>query len=82
MTRPHRFLLPMFLLLACGVLATVMLWKGLNFAFYANVFLNSIILAVLLFGIGYSFYQGLRLNPEVAWIEGFRRNQPGLSALA
>jgi hypothetical protein len=79
MTRPHRFLLPMFLLLACVVLATVMLWKGLNFAFYANVFLNSIILAVLLFGIGYSFYQVLRLNPEVAWIEGFRRNQPGLS---
>ncbi len=79
MTRPHRFLLPMFLLLACVALASVLLWKGLSFAFLANVFLNSIIMAVLLFGIGYSFFQVLRLNPEVAWIEGFRRNQPGLS---
>ena len=79
MTRPHRFLLPMILLLACVAVASVLLWKGLSFAFFANVFLNSIIFAVLLFGIGYSFFQVLRLNPEVAWIEGFRRNQPGLS---
>jgi hypothetical protein len=79
MTRPHRFLLPMFLLLACVVVASGLLWNGLSFAFFANVFLNSIIFAVLLFGIGYSFFQVLRLNPEVAWIEGFRRNQPGLS---
>jgi hypothetical protein len=79
MTRPHRFLLPMILLLACVAVASVLLWKGLSYAFFANVFLNSIILAVLMFGIGYSFFQVLRLNPEVAWIEGFRRNQPGLS---
>jgi hypothetical protein len=79
MTRPHRFLLPMIILLGCITVASVLLWKGLSYAFFANVFLNSIIFAVLLFGIGYSFFQVLRLNPEVAWIEGFRRNQPGLS---
>jgi hypothetical protein len=79
MTRPHRFLLPMIILLGCIAVASVLLWKGLSYAFFANVFLNSIIFAVLLFGIGYSFFQVLRLNPEVAWIEGFRRNQPGLS---
>lgn len=79
MTRPHRFLLPMVFLLAALLLVGVMLWRGLSFAFMANVFLNSIILAVLVFGIVYNIYQVLRLNPEVAWIEGFRRNQPGLS---
>jgi hypothetical protein len=79
MTRPHRFLLPMILLLAGVVIASVLLWRGLNFAFHANPFLNTLIFAVLIFGIGYNIYQVLRLNPEVAWIEGFRRNQPGLS---
>jgi hypothetical protein len=79
MTRPHRFLIPMILLLA-GVLAVaVLLWNGLHYAYQANPFLNTLIFAVLLFGIGYNIYQVLRLNPEVAWIEGFRRNQPGLS---
>jgi hypothetical protein len=79
MTRPHRFLLPMILLLAGVLAATVLLWNGLSYAFQANVFLNTLIFAVLIFGIGYNIYQVLRLNPEVAWIEGFRRNQPGLS---
>jgi hypothetical protein len=79
MTRPHRFLLPMILLLAGVLAATVLLWSGLSYAFQANVFLNTLIFAVLIFGIGYNIYQVLRLNPEVAWIEGFRRNQPGLS---
>jgi hypothetical protein len=79
MTRPHRFLLPMILLLAGVVLASALLWRGLAFAFQANVFLNTLIFAVLIFGIAYNIFQVLRLNPEVAWIEGFRRNQPGLS---
>jgi hypothetical protein len=79
MTRPHRFLLPMTLLLVAVLLASALLWRGLQFAFQANVFLNTLIFAVLIFGIAYNIYQVLRLNPEVAWIEGFRRNQPGLS---
>jgi hypothetical protein len=79
MTRPHRFLLPMILLLVGVAIASALLWKGLNFAWHANPFLNTLIFAVLIFGIGYNIFQVLRLNPEVAWIEGFRRNQPGLS---
>ncbi|HEX2115886.1 MAG TPA: flagellar motor protein MotA [Alphaproteobacteria bacterium] len=79
MTRPHRFLLPMILLLVAVLLASALLWRGLQFAFQANVFLNTLIFAVLIFGIAYNIYQVLRLNPEVTWIEGFRRNQPGLS---
>ncbi len=79
MTRPHRFLLRMVLFLAAVTVVAVLLWQGLGRAYLANPALNSLILFVLVAGIIYNIHQVLRLNPEVAWIESFRRNQPGLS---
>jgi hypothetical protein len=79
MTRPHRFLIRMILFLAGVTVVAVLLWKGLAYAFLANPGLNGLILFALLVGIVYNIHQVLRLNPEVAWIEGFRRNQPNLS---
>src|SRR5258708_10247996 len=66
------------LLMVVGGLAAV-LAPRLQFAFYANPGLNGVILGVLLLGTAYDFRQVIRLFPEVAWIERFRRDQPGLS---
>ena len=52
------------------------LFPQLQDAFLANVPLNGLILGVLLLGIVYNFRQVTMLNPEVAWIESFRYNQP------
>jgi len=80
MTRPHAYLLRMIVFLVVVGAIGVALWPGLSFAFHANVALNVMILGVLILGIAYNFRQVIALFPEVAWIERYRRNQPGLSA--
>ncbi len=79
MARPHLYLLRMVVLLVVvGGLGAV-LAPRLQFAFMSNPGLNGVILGVLLLGIIYDFRQVIRLFPEVAWIERFRTDQPGLS---
>jgi hypothetical protein len=79
MARPHVYLLRMVILLvAVGGLGAV-LAPRLQFAFMSNPGLNGVILGVLALGIVYDFRQVIRLFPEVAWIERFRTDQPGLS---
>ena len=80
MTRPHAYLLRMIVFLLVVGAIGVALWSGLAFAFHANIALNVMILGVLALGIAYNFRQVVALFPEVAWIERYRRNQPGLSA--
>ena len=48
--------------------------------FMGNPAVNGVILAILAAGIIYIFRQVMRLNPEVTWIERFRRNQASLSS--
>jgi hypothetical protein len=48
-------------------------------AFMANPWLNALIIGVLLIGIFLSFARVLRLFPEVAWVNSFRRADPGLA---
>ncbi|HSE76657.1 MAG TPA: flagellar motor protein MotA [Alphaproteobacteria bacterium] len=79
MTRPYRFLFRMVLFLLAVIAVCVALRGGLTDAFLANPPLNGMIIGVLLLGIGYNFRQVLVLNPEVTWIEHFRRDQPKLS---
>src|SRR5690606_18246259 len=45
-------------------------------AFHYNPALNAAILAVLLLGIGYTFWQVIRLYREIAWLERYRAGQP------
>lgn len=79
MARPHLYLLRMLVLLVIvGALGAV-LAPRLQFAFFSNPGLNGVILGVLVLGIAYDFRQVVRLFPEVAWIERFRTDQPGLS---
>jgi len=79
MSRPQPYILRMVLFLVLAGTVMVLLYSTLARAFFANPWLNGLILFVLVMGIAYTLRQVFRLNPEVEWIESFRRSQPGLS---
>ncbi|MBO1079016.1 MotA/TolQ/ExbB proton channel family protein [Roseomonas haemaphysalidis] len=80
MTRPNHYLLRMIVfLLAVLVLAAVLSGPLLE-AFGANPVLNAVILGVMLLGIAWNIRQVVTLNPEVAWLEGFREPRAGAPA--
>ena len=72
MTQPVVYLWRMLGFLAFVAVVTFAVWAQLRTAFSANPVLNSVILAVLLFGIGWNIRQVLVLRTEVTWLEGFR----------
>ncbi|MFO1154603.1 MAG: flagellar motor protein MotA [Rhodospirillales bacterium] len=72
MTRPRRYVVRMVVFLAAVAAVVALLFPGLQRAFWTNAPLNSLILAVFVAGILYSFRQVLRLGREVAWIRDFR----------
>ena len=81
MTNPGQTLVRMIgFLIIVGIIAGF-LYAPLVDAFLANPALNGMILAALLIGILFALRQVVRLRPEVAWIESFRRQQPGLSMI-
>jgi len=83
MTKPGGFLFWMVVFLgavALAVAALVVLSNTLGDAFRSNVPLNSIILAVLLWGVFHTFRNVWTLRPEVRWIESFRRDQAAVSS--
>ena len=81
MTNPAQTLVRMIgFLIIVGIVAGF-LYAPLVDAFLANPALNGMILAALLIGILFALRQVVRLRPEVAWIESFRRQQPGLSMI-
>ena len=73
MSRPKRFFTRMILFLAAVVVGIIFLFPMLRDAFFANPALNGMILSVLVIGIVFIFRMVLMLNPEVAWIENYRR---------
>ncbi len=80
LTSPRIFLIRMLVfLILCGLIAFV-LQKQIYNAFLANPWLNGLIVGVLLIGIILSFHQVIRLFPEVAWVNNFRRADPKLDA--
>jgi hypothetical protein len=80
LTSPRIFLIRMLVfLILCGLIAFV-LQKQIANAFFANPWLNGLIVAVLLIGIILSFHQVIRLFPEVSWVNNFRRADPKLEA--
>jgi hypothetical protein len=72
MTQPVVYLWRMLGFLAFVAVVTFAVWAQLRTAFEANPVLNGVILAVLLFGIGWNVRQVLVLRTEVTWLEGFR----------
>ena len=81
MSKPTRFLWRMVIfLVAVAVLAGV-LSETLAFAFATNPEINGVIATVLLLGIAYNLRNVAGLNDEVYWLETFRRNRPGITAV-
>jgi hypothetical protein len=79
LSSPRIFLVRMLVFLVLCALVTVVLYKQIVLAFFANPGLNALIGAVLLIGTILSFRQVIRLYPEVAWVNNFRIADPGLA---
>src|SRR6266513_5231064 len=79
LSSPRIFLVRMLVFLVLCSLITVVLYKQIITAFFANPGLNALIGAVLLIGIILSFRQVIRLYPEVTWVNSFRIADPGLA---
>src|SRR5712672_2457483 len=79
LSSPRIFLVRMLVFLVLCSLITVVLYKQIITAFFANPGLNALIGAVLLIGTILSFRQVIRLYPEVAWVNNFRLADPGLA---
>ncbi len=79
LTPPGLFLVRMLIFLTLvGFLASI-LHKQLLASVMTNPGLNGLIIAVLLFGVLYSFRQVIRLYPEIRWVNAFRIADPGLN---
>ena len=79
LSSPRIFLVRMLVFLVLCTLVTVVLYKQIMLAFFANPGLNALIGMVLLVGTILSFRQVIRLYPEVAWVNNFRIADPGLA---
>jgi hypothetical protein len=76
-TRHSLFWMGVYLTVVAGICALLLV--PLKTAFLANWGFNTLILGVLLVGIGINFRQVLVLNPEINWIKLFRTGETGLS---
>jgi len=77
--RPQRYLTIMTVFVAAVAAVAALLSPALFHFFMGNPAVNGVILGILLAGIIYIFWQVALLNPEVRWLEAFRRNQASLS---
>ncbi|MGH6885142.1 MAG: flagellar motor protein MotA [Geminicoccales bacterium] len=75
MTRPTRYLAWMAAGLVAVAVLAVLLQTQLYIAYRHNPALNFGIVLVFFIGIFYIFWQVLRLNREISWIERFRTGQ-------
>jgi hypothetical protein len=73
MSRPNLQLLWMAIGLVAAAGVVFLLWDRIHVAFLHNPALNSGILVVLLVGTAFAFYQVVRLNTDISWIEHFQR---------
>jgi hypothetical protein len=74
--KPKHFLMRMFLFLFATFSLVIFILPVLIKAFLANIFINSLILLCLFFGIGFIFLQVYLLGPEVQWLEACRDDMP------
>jgi len=80
MSRPNRYLAWMVVCLVAVAALAVVLFQPLSAAFRVNPALNGGILAVLVIGIVYIFWQVGRLFRDIDWIEAYRRGDPAISS--
>ena len=82
MTRLRRYLVRMVLFLIAVIAVCALLFPQLERVFLHNVPLNSMILGAALIGVVFIFRQVLQLDPELAWIESYKRSRQSLSRVA
>ena len=75
MTHARRFLFRMGIFLGVVLMAIAVLFDGLVHAFNNNVGLNSLILGILLVGIGLNIRQVILLGQDAGWLEEFRQGR-------
>jgi hypothetical protein len=80
MNHSRRFVIRMVLFLVLVAALAAALGRSLISFFLGNPGVNGIIVGILLAGIAYIFQQVLRLEPEAAWIEAFRRGDADAAA--
>lgn len=81
MTHPSGYLVRMLVFLVAVGIVAGLLSPVLITAFDNNPVLNSLILLILLLGIGWNLNQVLRLRPEVTWLETYQTSRSRLAAL-
>ena len=79
MTRPGGYLVRMGIFILVVVAASAFAEPVLGRFFMGNPAVNGVILGILVLGVLYIFRQVMLINPEVSWIENFRRNQASVS---
>ncbi|MGF1623445.1 MAG: flagellar motor protein MotA [Alphaproteobacteria bacterium] len=77
MTRPWRYLIRMIIFLVAVLALVGALYQALVPAFMANAVLNGVIIGVFVVGVVFIFQQVIRIGPEVAWVDAYRRQEPG-----
>ncbi len=75
---PQIYLWRMTIFLIIAAFIALILYRQIYKAFLANPGLNSVIIAVLLIGVGLAFRQVIRLFPEIRWVNTFRIAEPGI----
>jgi methyl-accepting chemotaxis protein len=80
-TRPNIYLIRMAVFLLAVLIVAAVLSRVLLTAFGNNPVLNSLILLVLLIGIGWNLRQVMRLSPEVTWLETYQTARQRLASL-
>ena len=76
MTRPNKYLIRMAVFLALVLLVAALLSPVLLTAYANNPLLNSLIMLVLLIGVGWNLRQVLRLSAEVTWLDNYQNARP------
>lgn len=79
LSRPHPYVTRMLLFIVLVCFVAAILFPQIETAFMANPGLNGLIVGVLIIGILYTFRQVLSINPEIRWVNEFRRADPGLT---
>jgi methyl-accepting chemotaxis protein len=79
--RPNRYLIRMAIFLVAVFAVAAALSPVLLGAYANNPVLNSLILVVLLIGIGWNLRQVLRLSPEVTWMETYQTQRQRVASL-
>jgi hypothetical protein len=80
MTRPSTYLIRMLVFLAAVAGITFWLREALIRIFLNNPDLNSLIVGILLLGIGWTLLQVQRLNRDVAWVQAMQADRKPAAA--